>query len=123
MKTKIHQVKIDKKYFAVVNEGMWRVFEFGTGKGSKIADISMCGKTGTVQNSHGKDHAFMVGFAPRENPKIAIAVVVENAGFGATYAAPIFSLLVEQYLKGKIANKEIEDRISNIITNSNVQKR
>jgi penicillin-binding protein 2 len=83
----------------------------------------MCGKTGTVQNSHGKDHAFMVGFAPRENPKIAIAVVVENAGFGATYAAPIFSLMVEQFLKGKVSRIEEEERISNIVTNTYVQER
>lgn len=123
MKKKIHQVKVEKKYFPIVNEGMWRVFEFGTGRGSKIADISMCGKTGTVQNSHGKDHAFFVGFAPREKPKIAIAVVVENAGFGATYAAPIFSLMVEQYIKGKIDRKDLEERISQIVTNSNVQER
>jgi penicillin-binding protein 2 len=123
MKTKIHHTKIDKQYFPIVNEGMWRVFEYGTGKASKLADISMCGKTGTVQNSHGKDHAFMVGFAPRENPKIAIAVVVENAGFGATYAAPIFSLMVEQFLKGKVSRIEEEERISNIITNTYVQER
>ena len=123
MKTKIHHTKIDKKYFGIVNEGMWRVFEYGTGKASKLADISMCGKTGTVQNSHGKDHAFMVGFAPRENPKIAIAVVVENAGFGATYAAPIFSLMVEQFLKGKVTRIEEEERISNIVTNTYVQER
>ena len=65
----------------------------------------------------------MVGFAPRENPKIAIAVVVENAGFGATYAAPIFSLMVEQYLKGKVTRVDEEERISNIVTNTYVQER
>ena len=123
MLKKRHEVKVEKKYFPIVNEGLWRVFEFGTARASKIADISMCGKTGTVQNSHGKDHAILVGFAPRENPKIAIAVVIENAGFGATYAAPIFSLMVEQYLKGKVTRTEEEERISNIVTNSNVQKR
>lgn len=83
----------------------------------------MCGKTGTVQNNHGKDHAFFVGFAPRNNPKIAIAVVVENAGFGATYAAPIFSLMVEQYLKGKIDRTEMEERVINTVTNTNVKER
>lgn len=101
---------------------MSRVFEFGTARASKIDDIEMCGKTGTVQN-RGKDHAFFVGFAPRENPKIAIAVVVENAGFGSVYAAPIFSLLVEQYLKGKIERIELEERITNTVTNSNVKER
>ncbi len=123
MLKKRHEVKVDKRFFPIVNEGLWRVFEFGTAKASKIPDISMCGKTGTVQNSHGKDHAILVGFAPRENPKIAIAVVVENAGYGATYAAPIFSLMVEQYLKGKITRTDLEEQISNIVTNSNVQKR
>lgn len=123
MLSKIHYCKVDKKYFPVVFEGMWRVFESGTASGSKIEGISMCGKTGTVQNNHGKDHAFFVGFAPRENPKIAIAIVVENAGFGSTYAAPIFSLLVEQYLKGKIERVELLDRITNTVTNINVQER
>ena len=83
----------------------------------------MCGKTGTVQNNHGKDHSLFVGFAPRENPKIAIAVVVENAGFGATWAAPISSLLMEQYLNGKVARKEMYDHIIMSTTNSDVKKR
>jgi penicillin-binding protein 2 len=83
----------------------------------------MCGKTGTAENSHGKDHSIFVGFAPRVHPKIAIAVVVENAGFGSTYAAPIFSLLVEQYIKGKIERKDLQERITNLVTNSNVQER
>jgi penicillin-binding protein 2 len=83
----------------------------------------MCGKTGTVQNSRGKDHSIFVGFAPRENPKIAIAIVVENAGYGSTYAAPIFSLLVEQYLKGGVEREELNKRIINTVTNSNVKER
>jgi len=98
-------------------------FEFGTARLSKIEGIDMCGKTGTVQNSRGKDHSIFVGFAPRENPKIAIAVVVENAGFGSTYAAPVFSLLVEQYIKGKIERLELQDRVTNIVTNTNVKER
>jgi penicillin-binding protein 2 len=61
----------------------------------------MAGKTGTAQNPHGKDHSVFFAFAPVDNPKIAIAVVVENAGFGATWAAPIASLMIEQYLTGK----------------------
>lgn len=123
MKTKIHRTKVEKKYFPIVFEGMSRVFENGTARASKIEGIDMCGKTGTVQNNHGKDHAFFVGFAPRNNPKIAIAVVVENAGFGATYAAPIFSLMVEQYLKGKIDRTEMEERVINTVTNTNVKER
>jgi penicillin-binding protein 2 len=123
MLRKIHRCKVDKKYFPIVFEGMARVFENGTARASKIEGLDMCGKTGTAENSHGKDHSIFVGFAPRINPKIAIAVVVENAGFGATYAAPIFSLLVEQYIKGKITRTDMQERITNIVTNSNVQER
>ncbi|MFW9597408.1 MAG: penicillin-binding protein 2 [Paludibacter sp.] len=123
MLTKKHQVKVDKKYFPIVYEGMSLVFEHGTARSSRLDSVSMCGKTGTVQNPHGKDHSLFVGFAPRENPKIAVAIVVENAGFGSTYAAPIFSLLAEQYLKGKITRIELEERITNIVTNSNVKER
>ncbi|MFA5046998.1 MAG: penicillin-binding transpeptidase domain-containing protein [Paludibacter sp.] len=120
---KIHQSKVDKKYFPIVYEGMSGVFEYGTARASKIEGLDMCGKTGTAENSHGKDHSIFVGFAPRVHPKIAIAVVVENAGFGSTYAAPIFSLLVEQYIKGKIERKDLQERITNLVTNSNVQER
>lgn len=123
MLKKIHHCKVDKKYFPIVYEGMSRVFEYGTARASRIEGLEMCGKTGTAENSHGKDHSIFVGFAPRVHPKIAIAVVVENAGFGSIYAAPIFSLLVEQYIKGKIVRTELQDRITNIVTNSNVQER
>lgn len=123
MLKKIHQCKVDKKYFPIVYEGMSRVFEYGTARASKIEGLDMCGKTGTADNSHGKPHSIFVGFAPRVNPKIAIAVVVENAGFGSEYAAPIFSLLVEQYLQGKIKRVELEDKVTKIVTNYNVQER
>jgi penicillin-binding protein 2 len=123
MRKKIHRAKVDLKYFPIVKEGMWRVFEFGTGRNYKIPDVSMCGKTGTVQNSAGKDHSIFVGFAPRDNPKIAIAVVVENAGFGATWAAPIASLMMEQYLFRKIKRTELLERMSSSVTNINVQER
>jgi penicillin-binding protein 2 len=123
MLKKIHMCKVDKKYFPIVFEGMARVFESGTAMASKIDGLDMCGKTGTADNSHGKPHSIFVGFAPRVNPKIAIAVVVENAGFGSEYAAPIFSLLVEQYLKGKVTRTELQERITKIVTNYNVQER
>lgn len=123
MKRHIHQCDIDKQYFPVDFEGMARVFEYGTARASKLDGIDMCGKTGTADNSHGKPHSIFVGFAPRQHPKIAIAVVVENAGYGATYAAPIFSLLVEQYLKGKIERTDLENYITNIVTNSDVKER
>src|SRR5690606_20937055 len=89
---------VDPKYFDVVIQGMSDVVNApgGTAYYSKIPGIEMCGKTGTVQNPHGEDHSVFIAFAPRENPKIAIAVVVENAGYGSTWSAPIASLMVEQ---------------------------
>ena len=75
----------------------------------------MCGKTGTVQNPHGKDHAIFIGFAPMDNPQIAVAVVVENAGFGATWAAPIATLMMEQYLTGTITRKHIYNKMVNSV--------
>ena len=123
MLTKIHRVKVDQKYFPIVFDGMSRVFESGTARLSQLDSVQMCGKTGTVQNPHGKDHSLFVGFAPRENPKIAVAIVVENAGFGSTYAAPIFSLMAELYLKGKITRTELEERVTKIVTNANVKER
>lgn len=123
MLTKVHHSKVESNYFPIVIEGMSMVFESGTARASKIKDIEMCGKTGTVENNRGKDHSIFVGFAPRENPKIAMAIVVENAGFGSTYAAPIFSLLVEQYLRGKVERIELKERVTNTVTNINVKER
>lgn len=123
MQVRRHQTVVDSSYFPVVIEGMWRVFEYGTGRHYKIPDISMCGKTGTVENSRGKDHSLFVGFAPRENPTIAVAVVVENAGFGATWAAPIASLMMEKYLKRALKRTELFERISTSTTNPDVKKR
>jgi penicillin-binding protein 2 len=71
----------------------------------------MCGKTGTAENPHGKDHSIFIAFAPKENPKIAIATYVENAGFGATWAAPISSLLIEKYLHDSISRPDLEKRM------------
>jgi penicillin-binding protein 2 len=75
----------------------------------------MCGKTGTAQNPHGKDHSVFVAFAPKENPKIAIAVTVENAGWGGSYAAPIASLLVEKYLTDSISRPEIQENMKKAV--------
>jgi penicillin-binding protein 2 len=96
-------VGIDTSYFEVVIDGMQQVVDRGTAYYAKIKDIAVCGKTGTAQNPHGKDHSVFVAFAPRENPKIAIAVVVENAGFGSTWAAPMASILIEKYLKDTVS--------------------
>ena len=83
----------------------------GTARRAKIDSIAVCGKTGTVENPHGEDHSVFMAFAPKENPKIAIAVYVENAGFGGAWAAPIASLIIEKYLKGSIKDKAKETRI------------
>jgi penicillin-binding protein 2 len=97
--TKKHLTTIEQKNFDIVVQGMFQVIESGTGRGVRFTDsIEVCGKTGTAQNPHGKDHSIFIAFAPRINPKIAIAVYVENVGFGATWAAPITSLMMEKYL-------------------------
>ncbi len=100
-----NSVGVDSRYFDVVIQGMSDVVNqgWGTAYYSKIDNIEMCGKTGTVENPHGKDHSVFVAFAPRNNPRIAIAVVVENGGFGGTWAAPIASAMVEKYLTDSIS--------------------
>lgn len=105
--------KVSAKYFPPIIEGMRRVVNEsgGTARQARLKDIIVCGKTGTVQNPHGKDHSVFIGFAPMDNPKIAIAVFIENAGFGGTWAAPITSLMIEQYLTGKTTDAAKEKRI------------
>lgn len=94
-----HYTTVDTQYFNTIIDGMERVPKpGGTAGGSAIPGIVICGKTGTAQNPHGKDHSLFIAFAPRDNPKIAIAVIVENGGFGATWAAPISTLMIEHYL-------------------------
>jgi len=104
---------IRKEIFDIVKEGMFLVVNgAGTATHIKMPDINIAGKTGTAQNPHGKDHAFFICYAPAEDPKIAIAVVVENVGFGSTYAAPIAKKLIEAYLKKDSLNdqkKKIEN--------------
>jgi penicillin-binding protein 2 len=96
-------VGIDSEYFEPVINGMQAVVSEGTAVQSKIPGIVMCGKTGTAQNPHGENHSVFVAFAPRENPRIAIAVIVENSGEGAHWAAPIASFIVEKYLRDSIS--------------------
>ena len=101
-----HYTKVDPKYFPDVVEGMRRAVHGGPGgtaRSVEIPGIEMCAKTGTAQNPHGDDHSVFICFAPKDNPKIAIAAYVENGGFGATWAAPIASLMIEKYLKGEIS--------------------
>jgi len=101
-----HYVGVESQYFEPVIDGMQAVVDHGTAVTSKIPGIVMCGKTGTAQKTHGEDNSVFVAYAPRENPKIAIAVIVESAGQGAKYAAPIASFIVEKYLKGSISQRE-----------------
>ncbi len=92
--------KISQKTFDVVKEGMFKVIHgAGTARSAKLPNVTMAGKTGTSQNPHGKDHAWFVAFAPYENPKIAIAVLVENVGYGGTHAAPIARDVIKEYMK------------------------
>ena len=115
--TTLRRTSIDKKHFEPVIEGMHEVFKTGTGRFYPLKGIDIVGKTGTVENSiriNGQtikleDHSVLVAFAPKENPKIAIAVFIENGGFGSTIAAPITSLLIEKYLNGEVKRKWLED--------------
>jgi len=110
-----HYVGIDKKYFDVVIDGMEQVTQSGTATLARVDSIAVCGKTGTVQNPHGENHSVFIAFAPKDNPKIAIAVFVENSGYGGTWAAPIAGLMIEKYLKGQISDskKWLEKRMLN----------
>lgn len=110
-----HQTTIEQKYFDPIIDGMLMAVEQGTGRVGRIEGIEICGKTGTAQNPHGKDHSIFMAFAPKENPKIAIAVYVENSGFGATWAVPIASLMIEKYLTGTVDTTKLNRK--------NLQKR
>jgi penicillin-binding protein 2 len=110
---KKNKTMVDAVHFDPIAEGMRRVVNEagGTASRARIKGITVCGKTGTAQNPHGEDHSVFIAYAPFENPKIAIAVFVENAGFGGTWAAPIASLMIEKYLNNTISDKYKEQRI------------
>lgn len=117
---------VDRSYYDNIVEGMRMAVMAGTCRNARFGDVTVCGKTGTAQNPHGRDHSAFMGFAPMDNPKIAICVYVENAGFGATYGVPIGGLMMEKYLTGKISpeRKYLEQRMleSNTIMSSGVKK-
>lgn len=117
---------IDGKWYNEVAEGMRMAVTGGTCRLTNLPDIAVAGKTGTAQNPHGRDHSAFMGFAPYDDPEIAVCVYVENAGFGATFGVPIGSLVIEKYLKGEIApeRKYLEDKMleSNTIIYSGVKK-
>jgi len=102
---------IEKEYFDMVYDGMQDVLERGTAAGSRVKGINILGKTGTAQNPHGKDHSLFVAFAPRENPTIAIGLMVENGGWGASWAAPIGTLMIEKYLNDTVIRTALEKRM------------
>lgn len=109
---------VDTTNFKKVTQGMWRAVNSGFGSGgtasiAAVPGLDICGKTGTAQNPRGADNSVFICFAPKDDPKIAVAAYIENAGFGATWAAPIASLLVEKYLNGEISDQRrgLEDRV------------
>lgn len=111
----VHQTDIDPVHYEAVIAGMQDAVERGTVSGGAgiVEGIAICGKTGTSQNKKGKDNSIFIAFAPRENPKIAIAVMVQNAGFGGSYAAPIATLMIEKYLKRKVERIALKERMMN----------
>ncbi len=111
--TKPKYTTIDRKHFDPVVEGMEEVFNNGTARWYKLDSLSQCGKTGTAENPHGQDHSIFVSFAPKENPKIAIAIIVENGYWGSRWAAPIASLMMEKHITGKVSRPHIEQRMYN----------
>lgn len=114
-----HVTSIDKKYFKPMISGLFDVYNLGTAHGLNVEGIDICGKTGTAENfakiggvrTKLEDHSIFVAFAPKDNPKIAIAILVENGGYGATIAGPIASLMIEKYLRHKITRTDLEKRI------------
>ncbi|HSV87279.1 MAG TPA: penicillin-binding protein 2 [Bacteroidales bacterium] len=102
---------IDREHFELMAQAMHQVVEAGTGAFSKIPGITMGGKTGTVQNPHGENHSVFIAFAPVDNPQIAISVVIENAGYGSAWAAPLASLMIEKYLNRQVERTWFEQRI------------
>jgi penicillin-binding protein 2 len=109
------QTSIDKKYFEPVIEGLFDVFENprGTASWSRVKGIEICGKTGTAENPHGQDHSIFIAFAPKDNPKIALAVFVENGYWGSRWAGPIATLMIEKYLNGGTIRPREEERMLN----------
>ena len=126
-----HYTMVDTTHFPKVVGGMYRAVNSGFGSGgtasiAAVEGLDICGKTGTAQNPHGNDHSVFICFAPKDNPQIAVAAYVENGGFGASYAAPIASLLTEMYLKKEIGDKRryLEERMlgSNLMDRVKVRK-
>ena len=116
---------IEQRHFKVIKAGMQSVFEgaHGTARGSRIPGISAGGKTGTAQNPHGDNHSIFIAFAPVEDPQIALSIIIENGGYGSTWAAPIASLMMEKYIRGYTERPHVEERMMNGVINYNVKKK
>ncbi len=112
---KKHYTTVKSEHFEFISQAMLDVFEgeYGTARWFKVDSLLVGGKTGTVENPHGKDHSMFIAFAPYDDPKIALSVIVENSGFGTTWAAPIAILLIEKYLNGKTQRPWLEERMVN----------
>ncbi len=105
-----HDTDIDKRYYNDIVEGMRMAVLGGTCTRANIPGLDVCGKTGTAQNPHGRDHSVFMGFAPMNDPKIAICVYVENAGFGAAFGVPIGALMIQRYLRGNSPGLQAQGR-------------
>ena len=105
-----HDTDIDKNYYNYIVEGMRMAVLGGTCTGANIPGLDVCGKTGTAQNPHGRDHSIFMGFAPMNDPQIAVCVYVENAGFGATFGVPIGALMIQRYLRGNSPGLQAQGR-------------
>lgn len=114
----LRDLGITNAVWDIIREGMYRCVNIpgGTGGAARVPGIMVAGKTGTAENPHGKDHAWFIGFAPYDNPKIAICVMVENAGFGGAIAAPMAGLCIEQYLYGEIIRYKAQKPIASLKT-------
>lgn len=115
---------IEQRHFKVIKAGMKSVFEgsHGTARGSKIPGITAGGKTGTAQNPHGDNHSIFIAFAPVEDPQIALSIIIENGGYGSTWAAPIASLMMEKYIRGSTERPAVEKRMMDGVINYSKRK-
>ena len=109
---------MDSQHYNAVVDGMRQAVLYGTCRNLYMNDVEVCGKTGTVQNPHGKDHSACIAFAPQDNPQISISVFIENGGFGATIAIPIARLMLEKYFYGEVSpeSRWNEERVLNTVT-------
>ena len=101
-----HETGIDPQYFSYIDQGMRGAVTGGTCRKANLSHFKVCGKTGTAENVHGRDHSLFIGYAPQEDPKVAVAVIVENGGFGATFGVPIGRLMIDFYLNDHQLSEE-----------------